>query len=222
MTNGIMLPNKDVSYLDNLLLDDAGLLRVHPAATLTGLPWPDLALWGNKYGVYVFPTAELVEWLKTRIRGRTAVEICAGHGAVGRAVGVPRTDSYIQTTPDMVLYYALHGQTPIAPPADVERLEAAEAVAKYKPQVVFGCFVTQKYQPGDEDAKIGSSVFGVDEFNVYDKAETYIVVGNLGPHKDKRLFAKPHDRLYFDWIVTRSLQPQNNRIFVWDRSGQSA
>lgn len=220
---GVEMPNRNVDYLDRVMLDTHGLLRVHPANTLRQITYPDLQMWCNKRGVYVVPTVELIDWLRAKIGGRSAIEIGAGHGAIGRALDIPRTDSYIQTTPEMQLYYKMHGQAPIHPPPDVLKYEASEAVARYKPQVVLGGFITQLYQPGDEnEPKIGSSTFGVDELGIYEQVETYIVVGNMGPHKDKRLFAKPHEKLHFDWIVTRSLQAANDRIFVWDRTRQNA
>lgn len=223
MTNGVEMPNRNVDYLDTTLLDKMGLLRVLPAKTLRAIAYPDLQLWGNKRGVYVFPTVELIDWLRAKIGGRTAIEIGAGHGAIGRALDIPRTDSYVQLSAEMKVYYTIHGQKPTEPPPDVLKFEASAAVANYKPQVVLGGFITQLYQPGDEnEPKIGSSVFGVDELAIYEQVETYIVVGNMGPHKDKRLFAKPHEKMYFDWIVTRSLNMENDRIFVWDRTRQNA
>lgn len=213
-----ILPNKDVSYLDKMLLNDKGLLRVLPASVLRAVEPPDLSIWGNKKGVYCFPTVELIDWLRDRIGGRTAVEICSGNGSIGRALGITRTDSYIQTTPEMRQYYRMYNQQPIDPPEDVLRYEALQAVRHFRPQVVVASFATQLYQPGDEGPpKIGSSVYGVDELAMYPLIEAYYMVGNLEPHGDKRLFKYPHERLHFDWIVTRSMTPEINRIFVWEK-----
>jgi hypothetical protein len=219
MMTGTEVKNSDVSYLNNLLLDKMGLLRVLPAKTLQDITHPHLQLWANKNGVYVFPTTELIQWLKEKIGKRTAIEIGAGHGAIGRALDVPRTDSYIQLTPEMQLLYRMNSQKPTTPPPDVLRYEASDAVARFKPQVVFGGYITQLYQPGDEqEPKTGSSIHGVNELEIHQKVETYIVIGNMMSHHDKRLFLKTHEILTFDWIVTRSLNHEKNRIFIWERN----
>ncbi len=220
---GTEIESSNVQYLDDILLDKMGLLRVLSAKTLRDIKYPDLQIWANLHGVYVFPTIELIDWLRAKIAGRKAIEIGAGHGAIGRSLDIPRTDSYIQTTPEVKLYYQMIGQKVVEPPPDVLKFEATAAVLNFKPQVVIGGFITQLYQPGDEvEPKIGSSVFGVDEQFIYTQVEEYVMIGNLGTHKDKRLLAMPHEKLYYDWIITRSLQTENNRIFVWNRTSQNA
>ena len=214
-SNPQVLPNEDVDYIDDILLIN-GILQVVSAATLAELNQIHLVIWGNKRGVYCFPTIELIEWLKEKIAGRKAIEICSGTGAIGRALGIVSTDSYIQTTPEMIAYYRLAGQIPIFPPIDVKKFEANEAVDYYKPQVVLGSYITQKFLPGDEQTKTGSSVYGVDELAMLPKIETYIAVGNSSTHGDKRLLKLPHERFCFPWIYTRSLKPELNEIVVWN------
>lgn len=207
--------NADVSYMDKLLLDPNGLLQVVDANVLSDLPATHLMLWGNKNGVYTFPTTELITWMKDKIAGRTAIEICSGSGVVGRALGITMTDSYIQTTPEMVAYYTALGQIPIFPAPDVKKLEANEAVDYYKPEVVVGCYVTQKYVDGDEKIPIGSSLYGIDELAMLPKIKTYINVGNFVTHKDKRIRSLPHKTYQFPWLFTRSGKPEYNEIVVW-------
>lgn len=156
---GYILPNENVDYLDDLLLNN-GLVQVVPAIVLSAIPPVHLSIWGNKTGVYCLPTVELIDWLRNKIAGRSAIEICSGNGAIGRALGIPRTDSYNQTTPQMLAYYTLYNQTPIFPPEDVQKFEANEAVDHFKPEVVVGSYVTQKYIPSDEGV-VGSSLFGI-------------------------------------------------------------
>ena len=110
------------------------------------------------------------------------------------------------------------GQKPIFPPEDVKKFEASEAVGYYKPQVVLGSYITQKFQEGDSEAKIGSSLYGVDELSIMPQIETYIAVGNTKTHGDKRLLKKyPHEVYRFPWIYTRSLQPELNEIVIFER-----
>ena len=217
MMQGQVMPNENVDYIDEILLVN-GQLQVVSALTLEKINKIHLALWGNKRGIYCFPTVELIEWLKLKIGGRTAIEICSGTGVIGRALVIISTDSYIQTTPDMIAYYRLAGQVPIFPPEDVKKFEANDAVDHYKPQVVLGSYITQKFLPGDEVNKTGSSVYGVDELAMLPKIETYIAVGNTSTHGDKRLLKFPHERYQFPWIYTRSLKPELNEIVVWNKS----
>lgn len=219
--NAYVMDRVDVSYLDKLLLDENGLLKVVYAIDLMRVPQEHLMQWGNQHGVYTFPTLEMIEWLKDQIRGRSAIEICAGYGAIGRALGIPTTDSYIQTTPEMIALYTKMGQVPIQPPPDVEKLEASEAVEKYKPQVVIAAYATQKYQEGDEGGegrpKVNSSVYGVDELSILPKLEKYINIGNVLSHGDKRILKQfPNFKRYrVPWLFTRSGSPGGNEIVVW-------
>jgi hypothetical protein len=214
----LILPNENTDYLDELLLDGNGLLKVVPASILQSANPTHLIMWGNKKGVYCLPTTELIEWLQEQISGRSAIEICSGNGAIGRALNIPRTDSYIQTTPEMMAYYALLSAIPIFPPEDVLKFEANEAVDHFKPEVVLGSYITQKYLPGDEnEPKVGSSLYGVDELALLPKVKTYITIGNKLTHGDKRIRKFPHQTFQFPWLFTRSVKPQNNEISVWTR-----
>ena len=216
MMEGQSIPNENVDYLDEILLVN-GQLQVVPAFALERLPKYHLAIWGNKRGVYCFPTTELIAWLSEKISGRKAIEICSGTGVIGRALGITSTDSYIQTTPEMIAMYALYGQRPIFPPEDVQKFEANDAVDHFKPQVVLGSFITQKYLPGDEETKTGSSVYGVDELTLIPKVSTYIAVGNTKTHGNKRALKFPHEKFHFPWIYTRSLSPELNEIVIWSK-----
>lgn len=214
--NAYVMDAADVSYMDEMLLDESGRVRVLPCSEYKNIPADHIKMWGNKNGVYCLPTVELIEWLRDRIGGRKAVEICAGNGAIGRALGIVTTDSHIQTMPEMAAYYKSIGQKPISPPSDVYEFEANEAIDTLKPKVVVASYATQKYEPGDErEPKIGSSVYGVDEIFLLQKVETYIFVGNDASHGDKRINAIAHETIRPDWLVTRAMEPSKNFIKVW-------
>lgn len=188
-------------------------LVVPTAAELRAIPPDDLQAWCHSHARYGLVTQELVHWLRHMIAGRNAIEIAAGMGDLGFAVGIPMTDSAVQTTPVVRLYYSLHGVLTIDPPKDVERLEASEAVAKYKPEVVVASWATQLYKEGDVDG----SVFGVDEERLITEVDTYIHIGNLRVHREKRILATTHDVYEFPWLCSSALYPQLNRIWVWNR-----
>lgn len=216
-----VLPNIDVSYLDEIILDPQGLVQTVPYSVYKSLDKTHLQVWCNKNGVYTLPTTELIDWIKNRIGGRKAIEICAGTGGIARALEIIATDSYIQTMPEMVAYYKAIGTQPIDPPSDVYQFEANEAVDTLKPKVVVASYATQKFQEGDQnEPKVGSSVYGVDEMAMLPKIETYIFVGNDHSHHDKRINKLPHETHRFPWIVTRTMKQEENFIKIWDNQGQ--
>ena len=136
-------------------------------------------------------------------------------GDLGACLGIPMTDSYCQTTPEMRLYYASLGQPIISPPSTVEKLDAVTAVEKYKPPVVVASWVTQLFRDGDSEAQIGSSVVGADEEWIVDHCETYIFVGNEEVHKHKRILKRDH-REFKSWAwMSRAFDPSKNVIWVW-------
>lgn len=172
-----MLPGGfDIKPLDDVMLRSDGSLNVVPSRKLNEFPVELLQLWCVKRGVYQYPTEELLEWLSQQTAGRRAIEICAGNGAIGRALGIVTTDSYMQTTPEIADYYNSLGQTPIMPPPDVLKLDANEAVERYEPDVVIGAWVTELWQPGD---RMGS-VWGVDELAILNR------VCHLHSHRQRR------------------------------------
>lgn len=205
-----ILDHVDTSYLDSAL-NPGGILNILPASEISRIPHQHLMIWCNLNGIYCLPTVELIDWLKNEMGGQTAIEICAGYGVIGKALQITSTDSYVQTKQEMILLYESIGQRPIQPPPEVMQFEANEAVDHFKPDVVIGSFVTQKYIEGDSQA----SIFGVDEVCLLSKVKKYITIGNSDVHGSKRIRQYKHSKLYFPWIFTRCKTPQNNEICVW-------
>lgn len=200
--------------LDRELIDERGFLRVVPARALLGLPPSLLRVYAHFRAIYVFPTEELIDLLRLEIGGRTAIEIGAGHGSIARALGIPATDSYIQTTPHYrAIYDAL--KAPIVKPAsDVERLDAACAVEKYRPEVVVAAYVTQLWKDHHDTH---GHMFGVEEEELLGQVTRYIHVGNYVTHGQKRLLRRPHRVLSKPkGLVTRAAEPEQNAIWIWD------
>lgn len=210
---GYLIPDEDVNYLDDLLLKN-GLLQVVPSSLLAEVKPMHLSLWGNKRGIYCLPTIELIDWLREQIGGKSAIEICSGNGAIGRALNIPRTDSYIQTTPEIIEIYRAAGQVPIVPPEDVQKFEANEAVDYFNPEVVIGAYVTQKFVEGDRNG----SAYGTDEVSLLKKVKKYIVIGNDESHGEKRIRRLPYKQYRFSWLFTRSLNQQSNEISIWEKT----
>lgn len=210
------LPDEVLAVMDQYLLDHNGRQHLLPASKLLeAAPWSWLMAWMVRRARYQFVTLELVAWLKEKIAGRSAIEIGAGMGDLGYHLGIPMTDSYAQAPGGMPVEYQLlveiSGQTPTTPPPDVERLEAEEAVKKYKPQVVIASWVTQKWHEGDARG----FQYGPEEIRIVRNVEAYILVGNSSVHGDKRICRLKHKEYSFDWLVSRGFEQEKNKIYVW-------
>lgn len=209
----------DVTYLDPILLDGP-FMRLLPASDLLQLDPLHLRIWCLKNARYQLVTAELVAFLLYCIRGRSAIEIGSGMGDVCHHLGIQGTDSGLQTTPAMIAYYMAMGQAPTVPPPSVERLDALDAVQRYEPQVVIGCWVTQKYQPGDEVRKVGSNIWGVDEPAILHAGiEEYIHVGHYDSHGDKRIITPATTCFCPSGVLSRAEHQHRNTIWRWQIGG---
>jgi len=212
-----ILPAINVRQYDDFYLDQNGHLKAVEAYDLHQIHEMDRQVWAHNNSIYQFITREMIHWLKEQIGDRPAIEICSGNGGIGRHLGIPATDSYMQTWPHIIEYYLKMGQRPIFPPADVLKFEANEAADHFKPKVVIGAFVTQKYKHSDVNSINPGSVYGVDEEELLKKVETYILFGNEEPHKGKRIYNIPHRCYKFPWLVSRAFDQTLNRVWIWDK-----
>jgi len=204
-----VLPNIDTTYLNSSMIEE-GAVKPMPHSFLQSLPHQVIQVWCVRNGLYTVATLELIDWLKNKINGRRAIEIGSGKCGIGRALVIPSTDNYCQTLPEIRAYYAALGQAVIEPPSFVEKIEAEEAVAKYKPEVVIGSFITQRYREGDIDG----NMYGPDEESWLGKVE-YIHIGNETTHKNKRILKYNHDTFKAPWLVSRAVYQSQNVIWTW-------
>lgn len=209
----IVLQRKDVSYLDRVLKDENGNLIVLPSNLFKLIPQNDLSLWCLENAVYGLASTELIEWLQLEIDGRKAIEIGSGNGVFGRELRITATDSFLQSDPAIQLLYSLLRQPVIKYGKNVEKFDAKTAVDVYNPEVVIGSWVTQLWR---SKADIDGNMHGIDEEYILSKVKTYIVVGHVNVHSNKRILSLPHKELYFDWLYSRS-EKSGNRIYVWER-----
>ena len=180
-------------------------------------------------GLYVWPTFELMEWLDENILPRDqTIEIGAGNGVMSEALNIKATDSYMQSSkfrPKTLGEKQIHSKAtasyvalniPFVPYGfNVERLDAKEAVRKYKPACVFGCYITHKWVQGDTDG----NMLGIDEEWILKRnfVKKYIVIGNKKVHQHKRILKQSHEQIKLAGLVVRAEYPSLNRIFVWDK-----
>jgi hypothetical protein len=207
------LVDRDVSYLDKMLTDSEGKLLLLSSKIYDEIDRQALMLWCHKTARYCIPTIELIEWLSEEIRGRTAIEIGAGRGELGRHLGIPMTDNKMQDNELVRMAYKEMGQPTIPYGKKVEQMEAMEAVQAHQPRVVIGAWVTQY---GDASVP-KSSPFGVEEVTLISAIEKYIMIGNEREHSTKKALSIPH-RVYKPkhWkLVSRSRYPDQDIIYVW-------
>lgn len=206
-----ILYNADISHIEKQAFEN-GLLKVMPSSFYKSLDENSLKLFMLNHGIYVIPTTELIDWLKENII-ENAIEIGAGLGTIARELKIPITDSCMQELPDVKLIYNMGGQPTIKYPSDVEKLDYKEAIIKYKPKTVIGCFITHKHKSGMSTG----NMYGVEEEYILKNVQRYINVGNLQTHKDKPILKQKSIEYNFDWLITRSNDQSLNRIWVYDQ-----
>lgn len=194
----------------------AGQLQVKPSSFYEAISSNETRYLCFVHGIYNLPTVELIDWLHEKIGGRKAIEIGAGQGALGRALGIPITDSCMQADPGIQAYYQMVGQPTVKYPSDITKLDALSAVEEFKPDVIIGAWCTHLYRE-DEPWRHGNAL-GIDEDLLLEKVHTYIHIGNTAIHDKKRILDKPHQTFREPKLYGRASLPENNLIWVWEKS----
>jgi hypothetical protein len=200
------------------MLDEQGRVRVVPASTLALTTPEERMLFGVRNGVYSFPTEELIDYLRGRIAGRRAIEIGAGNGRLAAALAIPATDNRQQEGAQVKAYYQRLGQPTVPYGENVEKLDAADAVAKHKPQVVIACWVTHRFDPSAPER--GGSSTGVDEAAVIQTCDEYIFIGNQQVHAHKPIWSLAHERFTPGWLYSRAMNGTPDFIATWSKAAR--
>lgn len=210
------LPTIDVSHLDSFFLNTDGTLKAVDDIDLHQLDSIERRVWAHNNSVYQFVSKEMISWLKEFIGTRSAIEICAGNGAIGRHLGIPTTDNYFYMSSKGMEYCQQKGERPVRPGADVINMEAVEAVEFERPKVVIGAFVPPQYKHMYGSSSSGVS-WGVDEERLLRTVQTYILLGNMETHMNRRIFCSTHKEYTPPWQVTRCENQLLNRMWIWDK-----
>jgi hypothetical protein len=81
--------------LDALLLDrPTNRIKLQPASAYSEIARQELQTWMQYRNRYVLPTVELVDWLKTKLDGRRAIEIGADHSDLAYHLGIRAIGSH--------------------------------------------------------------------------------------------------------------------------------
>ncbi len=210
--NTSRLQNIDVSYLDDVFFKD-GVFVVHSHKDLKQIPQMHLSLFCHKHAIYGIPSTELIELLGNEIGDKSqALEIGAGCG-IFDCLGIRQTDSYMQELPEIKLHYGMMGQPTIKYGADIEKIGANEAIIKYSPTVVFGSWITHKYD--EKRHEIGGNAYGVVEEDILSNVSTYMVYGNHKTHGVKPILKEPHRIIKEDFMYSRSMSKEENSLYIW-------
>jgi hypothetical protein len=204
----------DVAFLETMILDARGQIYPFAAHFYHKYVKPDvLRVWCAKRARYTVVTRELLDWLRNQIAGKPALEIGAGMGDLGFHLGIPMTDNYGQTeNQEVAAFMSAMKQTPTTPPKNlVVKADAQTAVMRFKPSVVIGSWITQRWLPGDTEG----NAHGPREEEIIKNCETYIHIGNEHIHGKKRILKLPHETYKFHWLVSRAADQTQNVIHVW-------
>jgi hypothetical protein len=208
----------DITYLNEMLLDENGRLNIVPYDYLKDVPQDHIMQFCVEQGFYSIPTIELMTFLKNEIGDQSdkAIEIGAGNGVISRTLGIRGTDNYMQANPKIKAYYETLQQATVPYGNEVENIDANSAVQKYKPSIVIGAWCTHKYNP-TEHWREGNE-FGIDEKKILRKVDKYIHIGNEKIHGKKPILKqKPSRIIKEDWILSRSQHSKQNVIWIWEK-----
>lgn len=191
-------------------------IQVLPAAYWASTTAIERAMFGNRNGIYSYPTVELVDYLRTAIGGRKAIEIGAGHGVLAWELGIRATDNKMQEWPKYKAIYGITGQPAVRYGRNVLEIAANDAVRRIKPDVVIGCWVTHLWDAARPEA--GGNEVGIDEEDIIANCAEYIFVGNEKVHAGKSIWSLPHTIEYPDWLYSRATNGSREFIARWQGS----
>lgn len=210
-----ILKDRDTSELETLLINIDGSLNVVPAAAYEPFDQDLISLFCVKFGYYCLPTTELIDFLDKRINERKAIEIGAGNGSVGRALGITMTDNFQQEMLKYKQLYEMIQQATVPYGPDVLAMDAITAVKRLKPKVVLGCWVTHEYDPRYHER--GGNEIGIKEEWILKNCSEYIFVGNISTHHLKPICDLPHETIKADWLVSPAFERSTNVIKIWSK-----
>jgi hypothetical protein len=96
-------------------------------------------------------------------------------------------------------------------------VDANAAVRRFRPDVVIGCWVTHRYDPGRHTA--GGNEAGIDEEDVLEHCSAYVVVGNQRVHEGKKIWKRKHTIEYPEWVYSRAMNGSPDFVAVWRGKG---
>ena len=215
---GKALNPTDITYLEDMLLDENGKLIIRSYEDLKDAPQNDISLFCVRHGFYSLPTKELMDLIIDEIGDKDkskVMEIGAGNGVYCRELGIRGVDNFMQLNPQIKNHYQENGQSIVNYDTEyIKKMDGFQAVKLYSPDIVFASWVTHKYNP-QQDFR-GGNQFGLDEGKMLRKIKKYIFVGNDRTHAMKPIMSKPHRTIRAEWLLSRSLEKNKNAVYIWE------
>lgn len=203
---------KDIS---DELLDENGYIKLFSSSYYEKFSWSEIRLFCHNYAKYCLVTKELIDTLKIFIDGKKTIELGSGCGDLGHHLKIPMTDNKIQEEDEVKKIYKSMCQPIIKYPKEVEKLEALEALDKYKPEVAISAWTTTFGNPTIE--KYGCNERGFKEFEILKKVKTYILIGSEEIHGDKPIIKTvDHKKITHPGLLSRTKDKLLNRIWIFD------
>lgn len=206
-----ILETADTKYLHDLLYTPDDELIVYPSCMFKDIDPLHIRQFCMEYGIYCLPTIELIEFLSEETKGKVAIEIGAGHGVIGRELGIISTDSFMQDREDVKRIYEILRQPTVRYGKNVLKHTANEAVEIYTPDVVIGAWVTHKI---NYEESCEGNIYGIEEEKIIDRCK-YIFIGSLPTHSCKPILKIEHQTIEVDWIVSRAYQKDGCKDVIW-------
>lgn len=211
----------NIDYLEKILLDQEGNLRVHPYEVFKDIDPNHIKQFCAEQGIYCLPTKELINFLREEMGTHKTIEIGAGHGVIGRELDIISTDSMLQLNPEINAMYRIMKQTPVKYGKNVMAYDAEAAIRKFHPECVIAAWVTHKYNPKQHYRE--GNTYGVKEEWVINRVKKYIFVGNTQVHRLKSILDQHHTSLEPEWLVSRVYKKSGCKdiIWIWEGSDEN-
>lgn len=204
---------ENIEYLNKVLYKKNGYLRILPKKEYDKIKFDHLRLLAHMNGIYSFPTLELYNWIKDHFDLSNCIEIGAGNGSLAYHLKIPATDAKLTDKKEVQQYYIMLGQPIVKYGQNIKKLNAVQAIKKYKPDTVIAQWVTHIYNR--KEAFREGNMYGVDEQYILDNVKNYIFIGNTSTHKLKPILQIQHKSFKYNWLVSRSMNQENNIIYIW-------
>ena len=197
----------ELNYLDEIFNYKNGFSPIE-ADKLKDIDINKIKVYCHTRAIYGIATYELIELIKKQILQNQTIEVGAGCGVFGRALNIPMYDNYQQELPGIKMYYTLLRRPTIKYAHDVIKMDALQAIAHKRPAVVFGSWITHKYD--DKNPINGGNSLGIDELKMFDYGvKKYIMYGNEYIHYNKPLLKHPSFKVLK--IKTNYMYSRNNK-----------
>ena len=184
----------------------------------------NLGVFCNLFNIWTIPTTELIDILDKEIDNLSCIEICAGLGLISKELSIKATDSYLHATDEFKSMANRINITGIIEyPSEVEKLEASEAVDKYHPECVLGCYAIPKWT--EEYAKkyflktnkdLPGSICGVDYDYICQHIKRLILVGHKDLYCQYPFWKRPHKTIINQNIITRYTVNGLSSVYVFN------